>query len=127
MISGFGMLAPLLAVLVWADRKLIIVGPGEGVSLGALMNCSRRGDRQPGIRLTGIRRAPYSIRTLLVKEPPSASAGCAFRPDAVLSLDASGRFGQGLRLQGTCAPRSTAYLGPGPTRPSAGSPTSGRW
>src|SRR5580692_5529138 len=25
------------------------------------MNCSRRGHRQPGIRLTGVRRAPYSI------------------------------------------------------------------
>src|SRR5689334_16456483 len=99
MISGFGMLAPLLAVLVWADRKLTIGGPGEGVSLGALMNCTRRGDRQPGIRLAGIRRAPYSIRTPLVKEPLSVSAG-SFRPDAALPLDASGRFGQGLRLQG---------------------------
>src|SRR5262245_61767055 len=127
MISGFGMLAPLLAVLVWADRKPTIGGPGEGVCLGALMNCSRCGDRQPGIRLTGIRRAPYSIRTLLVKEPPSVLAGCTFRPGAVLPLDASGQFGQGLRVQGTCVPRSTACLGPGPTRPSAGSPTSGRW
>ena len=34
---------------------------------GPQMNCSRRGDRQPGIRLTGVRRAPYSIRTPLVK------------------------------------------------------------
>src|SRR5215467_2664796 len=127
MISGFGMLAPLLAVRVWADRKLTIGEPGEGVSLGALVNCSRRGDRQPGIRLTGIRRAPYSIRTTLVKEPPSVLGGCACRPDAVLPLDASSWFGQGLRLQGTCAPRSTACLGPGPTRPSAGSPPSGRW
>src|SRR3984885_16237690 len=25
------------------------------------MDCSRRGHRQPGIRLTGVRRAPYSI------------------------------------------------------------------
>src|SRR5262249_25177023 len=53
MISEFGMLAPLLAVLVWADRKLTIGGPGEGISLGALMNCTRRGGRQPGIRLDG--------------------------------------------------------------------------
>src|SRR5262245_17347941 len=121
MISGFGMLAPLLAVLVWGDRKLTMGGPGEGVSRGASMNRSRRGDRQPGIRPAGIRRAPYSIRTPLVKEPPSELAGCAFRPDAVLPLDASGRFGQGLRVQGTCPPRSTACLGQGPTRPRPGS------
>src|SRR5215470_2009024 len=101
MISGFGMLAPLLAVLVWADRKLTIGGPGGGVSLGALMNCTRRGDRQPGIRLTGIRRAPYSIRTPLVKEPPSVLAGCAFRLDT--------RFG---RMQ-CCRLTQAAGLGRG--------------
>src|SRR5262245_56923712 len=110
MISEFGMLAPLLAVLVWADRKLTIGGPGEGISLGALMNCTRRGDRQPGIRLTGMRRAPYSIGTQLVKGPPGLSTGS-------LRLDRFGRLqscrltqaaglGRGCafraRLQGTC-------------------------
>src|SRR5882672_1277962 len=34
---------------------------------GPQMNCSRRRDRQPGIRLTGVRRAPYSIRARRVK------------------------------------------------------------
>ena len=29
---------------------------------GPQMNCSRRGDRQPGIRLTGVRRAPIAPR-----------------------------------------------------------------
>src|SRR5690242_5823392 len=81
MISGFGMLAPLLAVLVWADRKLTIDEPGGRRLPRALMNCTRCGDRQPGIRLTGIRRAPYSIRTPLVKGPPGALAVCAFQPD----------------------------------------------
>src|SRR5205085_2404053 len=56
------------------------------------MNCSRRGDRQPGIRLTGIRRAPYSIRPPLIK--------ALFRPDTVPPLGASGRLGQGLHLAG---------------------------
>src|SRR5262245_14683549 len=121
MISGFGMLAPLLAVLVWADRKLTMGGPG-GRRLPRSLNELFSARRPPtGNRLTGIRRAPYSIRTARVKEPPSVLAACAFRPDAVLPLDASGRFGQGLRLQGTCPPRSTACLGPGPIRPGPGS------
>src|SRR5258708_13489897 len=38
------------------------MGPGNGFSHGPQMNCSRRGGRQPGLRLTGIRRAPYSTR-----------------------------------------------------------------
>src|SRR5580658_5752585 len=62
MISRSGMLAPLVAVLVWADRKLDIGGRGGMVLRGPQMDCSRRGHRQPGIRLTGVRRAPYSIR-----------------------------------------------------------------
>src|SRR6516165_8579514 len=63
MISRSDMLAPLLAVLVWVDRKLNIGGRGGiGSPAGPQMNCSRRGHRQPGIRLTGVRRAPYSIR-----------------------------------------------------------------
>ena len=36
----------------------------------------------------------------------------------MLPLDASGRLGQGLRLQGICPPRSTACRAPAPTRPS---------
>src|ERR1700719_256644 len=61
MISRSGMLAPLVAVLVWADRKLNIGGRVVSAA-GPQMDCSRRGRRQPGIRLTGVRRAPYSIR-----------------------------------------------------------------
>src|SRR5262249_32649495 len=59
-----------------------------------------------GNRLTGIRRAPYSTRTPLAKEPPGVLTGCVFWPEARFGrmqccrLDASGRFGQGLRLQG---------------------------
>src|SRR5260221_13733458 len=34
MISRFGILAPLVAVLVWADRKLTIDGCGDGFSPG---------------------------------------------------------------------------------------------
>src|SRR5688572_22061888 len=34
---------------------------------GPQLNCSRRGDRQPEIRLTGVRRAPYSTRARGVK------------------------------------------------------------
>src|SRR3954452_23470339 len=61
MISRLGMLAPLVAVLVGADRKLTIDGRGEMASpAGPQMNCSRLGDRHPGIRLTLIRRAGYS-------------------------------------------------------------------
>jgi hypothetical protein len=37
------MLAPLVAVLVWADRKLTIDGAGEGFSLGPSGELSRRG------------------------------------------------------------------------------------
>ena len=49
-----GMLAPLVAGLVWADRKLNIGGRGGmGSPAGPQMSCSRR--------------APYSIRTRLVK------------------------------------------------------------
>src|SRR3984957_53612 len=59
MISRSGMLAPLVAVLVWADRKLNISGRVVSPA-GPQMDCSRRG--HPGIRLTGVRRAPYSIR-----------------------------------------------------------------
>src|ERR1700682_5675741 len=61
MISRLGMLTPLVAVLVWADRKLNIGGRGVSPA-GPQMYCSRRGHRQPGFRLTGVRRAPYSIR-----------------------------------------------------------------
>src|ERR1700730_1901005 len=61
MISRSGMLTPLVAVLVWADRKLNIGGRVVSAA-GPQMDCSRRGHRQPGIRLTGVRRAPYSIR-----------------------------------------------------------------
>src|SRR5215475_15964745 len=93
MISGFGMLAPLLAVLVWADRKLTIGGPG-GRRLPRGLSELFSARRPPtGNRLTGIRRAPYSIRTPLAKELPGVSA------DAVPPLDASGRFGQGLRFR----------------------------
>src|ERR1700733_7270114 len=60
MISRSGMLAPLVAALVWADRKLNIGGRVVSPA-GPQMDCSRRGHRQPGIRLTGVRRAPYSI------------------------------------------------------------------
>jgi len=46
------MLAPLAAMLVWADRKLNIGGRGGmACSADPQMNCSRRGRRQPGIRL----------------------------------------------------------------------------
>src|SRR6266853_1065335 len=38
------------------------MGPGNGFSRGPQMNCARRGDRQAGLQLTGIRRAPYSTR-----------------------------------------------------------------
>ena len=50
-----------------------------------------------------------------------------FRPDTVPPLDASGRLGQGLRLEGICPPRSTACQAPAPTRPSAGSRRQARW
>src|ERR1700682_2021058 len=63
MISRLGMLTPLVDVLVWADRKLNIGGRGGMVSAaGPQMDCSRRGHRQPGFRLTGVRRAPHRIR-----------------------------------------------------------------
>src|SRR5580692_4388550 len=104
MISRFDMLAPLAAVLVWADRKLDIGGgDGMGFPRGPRMDCSRRGHRQPGIRLTGVRRAPYSIRTPPVK--------------ALSALDARGQLGQGLRLRGICPPRRIACRAPAPTRP----------
>ena len=41
-----------------------------------------------------------------------------FRPDTAPPLDAGGRLGQGLRLEGICPPRSTACQAPAPTRPS---------
>src|SRR5580704_17304189 len=105
MISRSGMLAPLVAVLVWADRKLNIGGRGGMVfPAGPQMNCSRRGHRQPGIRLTGVRRAPYSIRARLLKAwsegTRQRAGGAMFRPAIVPPLDASGRLGQGLRIQG---------------------------
>jgi hypothetical protein len=52
-----------VAMRVWADRKPTIDGCREGFSPGPQMDCSRRGDRRPGIRLTGIQRAPYSTRS----------------------------------------------------------------
>src|SRR5580658_373235 len=75
MISRSGMLAPLVAVLVWADRKLDIGGRGGMVLRGPQMDCSRRGHRQPGIRLTGVRRAPYSIRGAAEKADISVIPG----------------------------------------------------
>ena len=110
---------------------------------GPQMNCSRRGHRQPGIRLTGVRRAPYSIRTPSVKalstmrdnrrptgmrltHAQEGERRGVVRPGRLVPLDASGRLGQGLRLQGLCAPRSTACQAPAPTRPSAGSRRPGR-
>src|SRR5580692_4014193 len=76
MISRSGMLVPLVAVLVWADRKLNIGGRGEVVSpAGPQMDCSRRGHRQPGFRLTGVRRAPYSIRGAAEKADISVIPG----------------------------------------------------
>src|SRR5215475_1301727 len=73
MISRFGMLAPLVAVCIWADRKLTIDGCG-GLLPRPQMNCSRRGDRQPGIRLAGIQRAPYSTGPSWRQRAPRAAA-----------------------------------------------------
>jgi hypothetical protein len=70
------MLAPLVAVLVLADRNLTIDGAGEGFSLGPSNELFSARNRQPGIRLTGIRSAPYSIRTPLAK---ALSAGANYR------------------------------------------------
>jgi hypothetical protein len=46
MISRFGMLAPLVAMLVWADRKLTIDGRGEAFS------------PEPSIELFSARKPP---------------------------------------------------------------------
>jgi hypothetical protein len=56
------MLAPLVAVFVWAERKLSIDGRGGmATPSGPKMNCSRRGHRQPGIRLTGLAALVFAI------------------------------------------------------------------
>src|SRR6185437_15095438 len=59
------MLAPLVAVLVWADRKLTIDGCGEDFSPGPneLFSARRPQTRNP----TDGSSAPYSIRAPLVK------------------------------------------------------------
>src|SRR5258708_21865028 len=47
-------------------------------------------------------------------ENESLGGSCGvFRPHTVPPLDASGRLGQGLRLQGICPPRSTTMAGAG--------------
>src|SRR5580700_10255764 len=81
MISRLGMLAPLVAVLAWADRKLNIGGRVVSPA-GPQMDCSRRGHRQPGIRLTGVRRAPYSIRGAAEKADISVIPGPSQRARA---------------------------------------------
>src|ERR1700733_2713640 len=53
-ISRFDMLAPLVAMLVGADRKLDIDGRDGMAFPAALKRIFLGGDRQPGIRLTGV-------------------------------------------------------------------------
>src|SRR5580704_5496853 len=116
MISRSGMLAPLVAVLVWADRKLNIGGRGRMVSAaGPQMDCSRRGHRQPGIRLTGVRRAPYSIRTPSVKAlSADDSAGIRCR-----RLTPAGGLGTGCALR--------AFAAEEHCMPGAGTDKTKRW
>jgi hypothetical protein len=61
------MLAPLVVVLVWADLKLSICGRGGTISGGPSNEWISARTLPTGIRLTAVQRAPYSIRTALVK------------------------------------------------------------
>src|SRR6185437_15523842 len=113
------MLAPLVAVLVWADRKLTIDGCGEDFSPGPNELFSAR--RPPTRNPTDGSSAPYSIRTPLVKacvggdwraeaKGPGGEPPGVFRPDTVPPLDPSGRFGQG--LANTPAEAGCVRIGP---------------
>ena len=107
-------------MLVWADRKLTIDGRGEWLPRGPSNELFSARRPPTGNPTDGNRRAPYSIRTPLVKallagrDTPAANRGCP-------PLDASGRLGQWLRASGHCPPRSTACRVPAPTRPRTGS------
>ena len=108
---------------------------------GPRMDCSRRGHRQPGIRLTGVRRAPYSIGTAAEKAdisvipgPSEARSPESISPVAKSSLRSSRRVafrGYGFRAPRYARPRNdtSEHPCPGqePTRPSVGAKAPARW
>src|SRR6202035_243498 len=97
------------------------------------MDCSRRGHRQPGIRLTGVRRAPYSIRGAAEKAdisvipgPSEARSPESISPVAKSGLRSSRRLtfrGYGFRARRFAAPRNDKRG----AMPGAGTDKTKRW